>query len=256
MSVFTKEDKLDKDVPIPLYFQLKEIIEEKITSGQLEPGDLLPSERELSDRYNISRPTIRQALQELVNEGLLYREKGKGTFVAKPKIKYGFIQRLTTFYEDMERKGYKLKTKIRKQEIREAPKRIAEKLNLKTDNKVIFLDRVRYIEEEPIVRVLNFVPYEKCPGLIDIDLEDKSLYKVMREEFGISYYRAEISLEPIIAEEYDAEILDIEEGAPIHLMEDITYDQNNEPMDYFESRFRGDKGKVKVELYNKDYQKK
>ena len=180
MSVFTKEDKLDKDVPIPLYFQLKEIIEEKITSGQLEPGDLLPSERELSDRYNISRPTIRQALQELVNEGLLYREKGKGTFVAKPKIKYGFIQRLTTFYEDMERKGYKLKTKIRKQEIREAPKRIAEKLNLKTDNKVIFLDRVRYIEEEPIVRVLNFVPYEKCPRLIDINLEDKSLYKVMR----------------------------------------------------------------------------
>jgi len=99
------DEVLDKSTPIPLYFQLKEIIKDKIDSGKLKPGDILPSERELSQVYQISRPTIRQALKELVNEGLLYREKGKGTYVSKPKINYGFIQKLTTFYDDIKEKG-------------------------------------------------------------------------------------------------------------------------------------------------------
>lgn len=251
-SILNSDNKLNKDVPIPLYFQLKEIIKEKILEGELEAGDLIPSERELSKKYEISRPTIRQALQELVNEGLLNREKGKGTFVAKPKINYGFIQRLTTFYDDMKKKGYQLKTEIRRKEIRKVTEGLMKKLNLEKDDKIIFLDRVRYIENEPIVRVMNFVPYNICPGLLEEDLEDKSLYKVMREKCGVKYYRAEISLEPVIAKKYDAEILATQEGAPIHLMENITYDQNNRPMDYFESRFRGDKGKIQVELYNNE----
>ena len=249
-SILGSNNKLDKDVPIPLYFQLKEIIKEKIVEGKLNPGDLIPSERELSEKYEISRPTIRQALQELVNEGLLYREKGKGTFVAKPKIKYGFIQNLTTFYDDMKKKGYKLKTKIRRKELKKVTEVVANKLNLKNDDQIIFLDRVRLIDNEPIVRVMNFVPYKKCPELMDVDLEDKSLYKVMEEKCDQKYYRAEVTLEPVVAKEYDAKLLDTEVGAPMHLMENITYDQFDNPMDYFESRFRGDKGKVQVELYN------
>lgn len=249
-NILSSNDKLDKDVPIPLYFQLKEIIKDKIVEGVLEPGDLIPSERELSNRYDISRPTIRQALQELVNEGMLYREKGKGTFVAKPKIKYGFIQSLTTFYDDMKKKGYSLKTEIRRKELKIVPEGIVNKLNLDKEDKVIFLDRLRSIDDEPIVRVMNFVPYKICPNLIDVDLKDKSLYKVMDETCGLKYHRAEITLEPVVAKEYDAKLLETEVGAPIHLMENITYDQNDNPMDYFESRFRGDKGKVQVELYN------
>ena len=97
-------DTLDKNSPIPLYFQLEEILKERIETGELKPGDLLSSEKELSEKYQISRPTIGQALRGLVNEGLLYREKGKGTFIAKPKIDYGFIQRLTTFYWFQRRK--------------------------------------------------------------------------------------------------------------------------------------------------------
>lgn len=251
MKSFQDVKKLKKDIPIPLYFQLKERIKQKINENKLDTGDLIPSERVLARKYKVSRPTIRQALSELVNEGLLIRRKGRGTFVAKPKIDYGFIQRLTTFYEDMNNKGYQLKTNIRVKEIRQVTKGISKKLNLNRGQKVIFLDRIRYINEEPIVRVINFVPYEKCPELMNIDLKNKSLYKVLDEKFNIKYYKAEISLEPVVAEKRDEDLLGVKKGSPIHLMKDITYDQNNEPMDYFKSRFRGDKGKVKVELYNK-----
>lgn len=245
------KEKLDKDIPIPLYFQLKEKIKEKIVNGKLMPGDMIPSERELSEKYNISRPTIRQALQGLVNEGLLYREKGRGTFVAKPKIKYGFIQKFTTFYDDMHKKGFTLKTKIISKEIKKATSRIANKLEIEENDKVIFLERLRYVEEsEPIVWVMNFIPYKLCTGLMDENLEDKSLYQVMKNVCNLTYHKAEITLEPVVAEKIDAEILNIEEGSPIHLMENITYDKKGRVMDYFESRFRGDKGKVQVELYS------
>ena len=241
---------LDKSTPIPLYFQLKEIVKEKIDNGELKSGDLIPSEREFKERYDISRPTIRQALKELVNEGLLHREKGKGTFVSKPKINYGFIQKFTTFYDDMEKKGYKTKTKVVNMEVEKARMSLAKKLNIKKDEKVIIIDRVRYIQDEPVVIVKNHIPYNLSPGLKSQKLEDKSLYRLLADKFKIKPYKAEITLEPINADEYDAKALKVDIGAPMHLMGNITYTKENIIMDYFESRFRGDKGKVKVELYN------
>ncbi|MDI3547286.1 MAG: GntR family transcriptional regulator, N-acetylglucosamine utilization regulator [Halanaerobiales bacterium] len=240
---------LDKNTPIPLYYQLKEILREKIETGELKPGDLLPSERELSEKYKISRPTIRQALKELVNEGLLYREKGRGTFVSEPKINYGFIQKLTTFYDDMVEKGYIMRTKVLEKDIKLVTKVIAKKLNIEENEKVIYISRIRYIENEPIVSVVNHIPYKLCPDLINEDLEDKSLYRILAEKYELVAYKARVTLEPIVASEYDSELLNIEEGAPIHLMQNITYTKENIIMDYFESHFRGDKGKVMVELY-------
>lgn len=244
---------LNKNVPIPLYFQLYEILKDKIESGELNAGDLLPSERELSEKYDISRPTVRQALKELVNEGYLVREKGKGSFVAKPKINYGFIQRLTTFYEDMEEKGYYTKTKILKQKIVQPRKAISRKLQIDEDEKIVFLSRVRYIENEPIVTVMNHIPYKLCPDLVDEDLKNKSLYNIMAKEYDLKPYRAKITLEPIVASEYDTEHLKVRKGAPLLLMTNVTYTREETIMDYFESRFRGDKGKVKVEVKNNNH---
>lgn len=244
------KDYLDKENPIPLYYQLKQLIKEKIETGELKPGDLLPSERELKDKYEISRPTIRQALKELVHEGLLKREKGRGTFVAKPKINYGFIQKFTTFYDDMEKQGIHTETKILQMKLKKASKLIARKLDIDIGEKIIFLYRVRYIDKEPIVSVMNYIPYKLCPKLIEEDLENKSLYKTMSEKYGITPYKADITLEPVLAEEHDVELLNVQKGSPIHHMENITYDQNDNIIDYFESRFRGDKGQVKVKVYS------
>ena len=242
--------KINKYIPIPVYYQLKEIIREKIEIGELKIGEKITSENKLSEIYQISRMTVRQAIKELVGEGLLYRDKGRGTFVCKPKIDYGFIQKLTTFYDDMREKGYTMRTKVLKQEFGTASKAIAEKLNIEKNEKIIFILRVRYIENEPIVHVANHIPYRLCPDLINEDLTDKSLYQTLAEKHGLVAYKAKVTLEAIIASKYDAELLNIKEGAPVHLMKNITYTNTKENiMDYFESHFRGDKGKVQVELY-------
>ena len=243
--------EIHKDIPIPVYYQLKEIIREKIEIGELKIGERITSENKLSEIFQISRMTVRQAIKELVGEGLLYSDKGRGTFVCKPKINYGFIQKLTTFYDDMVGKGYTMRTKVLKQEIKPASKAIAKKLNIEENEKIIYIFRVRYIENGPIVHVANHIPYKLCPDLINEDLTDKSLYQTLAEKYGLVAYKARVTLEAIVASEYDSELLNIKEGAPIHLMKNITYTNTKENivMDYFESHFRGDKGKVQVELY-------
>jgi GntR family transcriptional regulator len=237
-------EEIKKSIPIPIYYQLKEIIRDKI-----EIGEKIASENKLSEIFHISRMTVRQAIKELVGEGLLYRVKGKGTFVCKPKINYGFIQKFTTFYDDMVGKGYTVRTKIMKQEIKTANKLIAKKLNIEENEKIIYLLRVRYIESEPIVNVTNYIPYLLCPDLINEDLTDKSLYSTLAEKYGLVAYKARATLEAIVASKHDSELLNIKEGAPVHLMSNITYTKENEIMDYFKSNFRGDKGKVTVEIY-------
>lgn len=240
---------LDRNTFTPLYFQLKEIIKEQIESGKLKEGELIPSERELAEKYKLSRPTIRQAIKDLVYEGLLYREKGKGTFVAKPKLNYGFIQKFTTFFDDMETKGYLLKTKILKKEVITAPSNISKILDLKEDNRVIYIDRLRFIEDEPVVRVTNFFPYNLCPNIMDEDLNDISFYRLLSQKYEIIPHYADITLEAVVADKLDSKLLNIHEGAPMFFMRNVTYTKNNTVMDYFQSRFRGDKGEVRVKVY-------
>ncbi len=239
---------LNRRVPIPLYYQLKEILKEQIEEGILAPGNLLPSERELSEKYGISRPTVRQALKELVYEGLLTREKGKGTFVAKPKLEYGFIQHFVTFYEDMAQRGYTLRTRVLRKEVQEAPKRVAKALQLKEGEKIIFLERLRFVEDEPVVWVQNHIPHHLCPGLLEEDLTDRSLYGLLSEKYHLKPQWAEVSLEPVVATDLDSSLLGIDPGAPVLLLENITYDTENRPIDLFISRFRGDKGRVRVRV--------
>jgi len=241
--------KINKNIPIPAYYQLIEIIREKIETDEFKIGQKIPSENKLSELYQISRMTVRQAIKELVGEGLLYREKGRGTFVCKPKINYGFIQKLTTLYDDMLEKGYTMRTKILKQEIKPASKAIAKKLNIEENEKIIYILRVRYIENEPIVSVINYIPYRLCPDLINEDLENKSLYQILAKKYGLVAYKERVSLEPIVASKYDSRLLNIKENAPVHLIKNIIYTKENIIMDYFESHFRGDKGKFVVELY-------
>ncbi len=245
------ENNLDRTSPIPLYFQLKRIIKEKIEFDELVPGDLIPTEKELAETYRISRPTVRQAIMELVNEGLLYREKGKGTFVSKPKINYGIIQKFITSYDDLINKGYQPKTKVLVKEIQFAKKPLAKKLGVKAGDKIIYLTRIRYIEGKPIVILINNIPYKYCPGLINEDLTHKSLYKTLSDKYNLSRYKANVTLEPIVASEFYAKLLQIDLAAPIHLMKSITHTKDHRIMDYFESYFRGDIGKMSIEIYNK-----
>ena len=241
--------ELDRKIPIPLYYQLKEELRRSIENGELSAGAMIPSERELSEKFQISRPTVRQAVKELVYEGLLEREKGRGTFVVRPKLNYGFIQRFVTFHEDMAQKGYLLKTKVLELNIIPASTVLASALQIDEAEEVIFLKRIRYLEDTPLVRVVNHLPHKLCPGILNEDLNDRSLYRLLGEKYGLHPYRARITLEAVVADTIDAEELDVAKGSPIFLMKNITYSDTDKVMDYFQSRFRGDRGKVNVEVF-------
>ena len=242
---------LNRKTPIPLYYQLIEMIRKDIETGVLKPGDVISSERELSEKYQISRPTVRQAIKELAYEGLLNREKGKGTFVSRPKFNYGFIQQFSTFYDDMAEKGYQVHTKVLNIEVRHDLPSIAKILTIDDSDPIICIERMRYVEGDPIVKVSNFLPLVLCSDLIKEELTDKSLYRTLFEKYHLRAYRAEITLEATVADAIDSQFLEIPEGAPVIFMKNITYTPDDTIMDYFQSRFRGDKGKIKVEVVSK-----
>src|SRR5215210_2988344 len=138
-----------KSGPLPRYYQLKEIIRERLRTGEWAPGSLIPSERELCERYGISRMTARQSISELVNEGLLYREQGKGTFVGHPKIAQQLL-RLTGFTEDMRAREQRPGAKVLRAEMWPAAAATAERLRVRLGQPVYRLRRLRLADSEPL----------------------------------------------------------------------------------------------------------
>jgi len=140
---------LDKTTAIPIYYQLKEWLRAEIAKGAWKPGDLIPSERDLSEQFGISRMTVRQALNELREEGLLRREQGRGTYVAEPKIEQR-LTRLSGFTEDMKRRGLRSETRVLRQMWVEAPVPVSRALRISAGKQVVLLERLRMAEQEPM----------------------------------------------------------------------------------------------------------
>lgn len=241
---------LDKDTPVPLYYQLQKKLKELVSTGALKPGDQIPSERELSEQFGISRPTVRQAINELVYQGLMYREKGKGTFVARPKIPYNFANRLVTFYDDMEQKGYRVRTQVISKDVRPVRGLPARFLDIEEGTDVIVMERVRFVEDEPALRVTNYIPHSIAPGLLEEDLSNCSLYSVLTTKYSIKPLYSDIILEATIADWQDSQFLRVPVGSPVFIMDDTTYDENDNAIDYSVSRFRGDLGRIRIRVNN------
>lgn len=239
---------IDHDSPVPYYYQLEEWFREQLANGVLQPGQQVPSEAELCQAFRVSRTVVRQALDDLVNEGLLYRRKGKGTFVAKPKIRESLVQKLTGFYQDMVDRGFTPVTRVLEQTVVPASKLLAERLSIPTGEQVIKIDRLRFINNEPLVFVTTYIPYAMCPGLLHEDLTNQSLYAVLEEKYGLEIVRGRRTLEAVAASEQDAALLEISPGAPIVLLKSVSYLRDGRPVEYYEAKHRGDRSQFEVEL--------
>jgi GntR family transcriptional regulator len=239
---------IDKTGPIPYYHQLKLFLVGQIESGRLTPQQRLPSESEFCNKYNISRTVVRQALKELKNEGFLTTEKGKGTFVAKPKIIEGLVQSLAGFYEDLKKRGYRVTSGIIGNEVTAATHTVALALKLKPEAPVIKISRLRMLNNEPSVFVTTYIPQVLCPGLLDEDLKNKSLYALLEEKYGYKIEKSHRYIGVSLANEYEAELLNIDVGAPLLELESVGYLQDGSPVEYFHSLHRGDRTKFEVEL--------
>lgn len=239
---------LNMDPRIPLYYQLMQLFRQEIEEGKYQPGDVFPSENELCVRFGVSRPTVRQAINELVKEGLLHRVKGKGTFVSVRKIEQEFIQKLISFTEEMEMKGLRHATQVLELKVVPASKVVSAHLSLGTNEPVFCLERLRFVNEDPIVVVTTFIPQKNCPNLEKLDLNNHSLYKTLEKHYGISITRARRLMEVDQATEEDANLLGVEEGSPIQLSRTVAWNQYGVPIEFSIARYRGDKSQFVIEL--------
>ncbi len=229
-----------KGGPVPRYYQLKEFIRERIRGGEWAPGMPIPSERELCERHGISRMTARQAITELVNEGLLYREQGKGTFVGQPKIPQQLMS-LTGFTEDMQAREQRPGARVLEAEMWDADEVTAERLRIRAGQPVYRLRRLRLANGEPLAIETACVSFIGCERLLGYDFEHDSLYRVMTDIFDMPPMMAEQEIEASLASAEDARLLDIVAGSPVLRTRRVTTTRRGQPIEYAQSVYRGDK---------------
>lgn len=244
----TVEHLIDRsETSVPLYVQIAESLLDKIESGELSPGDRLPSERELSERLGVNRLTLRRAFRVLEDQGLLIRRRGSGTYVAEPKIEWQAGQ-LIPFTRGAQRRGYTPGSKVILFERRPAEAAVARELGLRVSAPVYYVHRLRFVNREPVLLERFTIPAQRFPGFERFDLASRSLYEVMETEYGISVSRARQSLEPAVASEYEAELLGIKPGAPLMLERRLTVDQGGQPVEYGRDLYRGDRFRFITEI--------
>ena len=241
--------QIDRTNPLPYYVQLKAALVESIESGHWKPGDRIPSEPELCRMFAVSRTVVRQALKDMTYQGLVVREKGRGTFVAEPKISSSsLVHSLVGFYQDMAERGQAPVTKVLEQVIEPASARLMAALRIEATTPVVKLVRLRYVQDEPIVLVTSYLPYDLCPKLADADLSEQSLYAFLKAEYGLSVTSGRRRIEAVAASETEARLLNIEEGAPLLKLDSVSFLEDSTPLEYFHGVFRGDRSRFEVEL--------
>ncbi len=239
---------IDRASALPYYAQVKEALRGHIENGALKVGAQLPGEPELCDIFGVSRTVIRQALADLLHDGLIVKKKGKGTFVAEPKITENLVQRLTGFYQDMADRGTPPLSQVLRQNSTPSNSRVAGFLKLRPGMPVIEIERLRFVQKEPLVLVTTYLPYSLCPDLLNIDLTRQSLYAVLERNLGLIIARGHRTLEAVPANQYEADLLRIEKGAPLMLLESVSYLGDGTPIEYYHALHRGDRSRFESEL--------
>jgi len=239
--------EINKNIPIPLYYQLKEILLEYIENAN--DHAILPTENELCEFYNISRSTVRQAMGELTAEGYIVRQKGKGTMILPRKIKQDFLVELKSFNNEMLFKGLQPKTEIISKSITTASASVQKALNLKDGAAVVHLVRLRSIDEKPLVLVTTYLPalYNNLFEILDEDLEHESMYSLMENKYATSIIASKRILEIRVAGDFEAHHLEIEKGSPLQYIETVSNDATGNCVEFSKAFYRGDYSKFYID---------
>ncbi|MDR0841305.1 MAG: GntR family transcriptional regulator [Christensenellaceae bacterium] len=246
------DSKIDKKTPIPLYFQLKEIILLKIKEGEYPKDSMIPTEHEISEFFGLSRTTVRQAISELVQDGWLYRIKSKGTFVSHPKLNQDFIQHLEPYSEQIKKLGMVPSTQVLELKTINATAGIAENLQIKANEKVVLLHRRRFADDEPMVTVKTYLPFDKCAFVFDHNFEKESLYLVLSNTDATKIRYTNRRLEVTEAKARDLELLHLKSGKPIQLTYSVGYNSYHVPIEYSIARYRGDRSSFRITVFPPD----
>lgn len=230
---------INKNSPVPIYHQLEAYIKHQIENGLLKEEELIPSEREFAERFQISRMTVRQAINNLVADGYLNRKKGRGTFVSKKKVEQE-LQGMTSFTEDMLSRGMKPSSKLLSFKIIQADKKTALDLKIAENDPIYKIKRIRLADGAPMALETAYIPVNIIPGLTE-ENSNLSLYQYIEEHLSLTISEATQEIEASIADTHIAETLGIDEGEPILFIVRIAYLQDRTPFELVKSSFRADR---------------
>jgi GntR family transcriptional regulator, N-acetylglucosamine utilization regulator len=232
--------------PVPLHHQVYLDLKSAMDGGELQPGDRLPPERELAQRYGCSLITIRRALDELSREGRLQRHQGRGTFVLKPRLERD-IAAAQSFTEEMQRRGLDPETKLIAARPEAASESVAAALQLEPGSPTLYLERLRLAGGEPLLLEMVHLPAERFPGLLASDLEHNSLYDVLTERYGTPVVRAREALEPVLLPVREARLMGLKPRSLALLVEGIAFTGDDTPVEFGRTYVRGDRTRYYVE---------
>lgn len=238
---------LDKSGFVPLYFQIQRVLMDKIRSGQLSEGDPLASEEELARVHQVSRMTARQALHGLKTSGYAVSQKGRGTFVTRPKMEKNLLH-LQGFTEDMKQRGMAPSSRLLEQTVMEATEELAAKLRLEPGDPIMLLRRLRLADGIPMAIEESRVPLKFYPGVEKVSFAKRSLYAVLRDRYGLRVGWADEVIEALPATREESELLTIPRKASVLSISRHIMSTADIPVEVACSRYRGDRYRASIRI--------
>lgn len=232
--------------PIPLHHQVFRDLSAALDGHEWKPGERMPTERDLAERYGCSLITVRHALGELVRDGRIERTRGRGTFVLQPRIDRDIAGSMS-FAEEMERRGLDAATRLVTSRIEPAGNALAGLLGLEADAPVAYLERVRLGGGEPLILEQARLPAERFPGLLAFDFEHRSLYDILAERYGTRVVRARESVEPVSLRAREAKLLGVSNRSLALLIDGVAFAADGSPVESARSYVRGDRTRYYLE---------
>ena len=241
-------ETIDRFSKLPYYQQLYEILLGKILRREWQPGDMIPPESELIEEYQVSRNTVRQVLEKLVNDGLIYRQRGRGSFVSHPTLEQA-MTRIVSFTEDMHQRGFTPGTRVLSTDLVSAGEEIANQLDIPVGEQLVGLRRLRLADGEPMSIEESYLIHQYCPDILEHDYALEPLRRVLESEFGIRIASAKQVIQAIQAPPDLANLLEIPPGAALLLITRVSFSQSRIPVEYLRIHYRADRYSLFNELH-------
>lgn len=241
------QSKIDRASPVPFYFQLKKLLAEEIESGRWEPRERLPSEPAICTHFDISRTTVRQALAELEAEGMICREKGRGTFVAEQRSSGWLLQSSHGFYDEAVRAGHSVTSRVLRCDVNPLPQWALDALRLADGAEGVTLERLRWVDDRLVMYVVTHLPVDLADAVLAADLKSGSLYHTLEERKGITVVGGRRVVEAVVARDELAPLLEVERGAPLLFVESVSWGADQHPFECYRAWHRADRTKIEVQ---------
>ena len=245
---------LNRSSLTPLRYQLEEVLLDRIESGEWKPSDVVPTESELCETYDVSRTVVRQALDTLERAGLVRRVRGVGSFVCERKITVRLLQDAGGFHAHMAAQGLAVHTHVRGKGLVPAPDRVARCLEIPPGTRVLRLDRLRSVEGERVFLATTYTALGACEEIIREDYSSESLFDVLRRRCGVEPESGTRVIEAVLARPPEAELLQVPIGSALFRLHVVTRGQGGCPMACSELWLRGDRTVLQVDLGTQDAQ--